>query len=182
MTGGSPGDRREQFEQLAHQVWEPLRRYLLRRDAAAAEDLLSDVLLVLWRRLDDVPDGFALPWAYKVAQGCLANHQRRQQRELRLLKRLKDEPPVAAPADDERLAEAMAGLRPGDQEVLRLWAWEGLEARDLAVVLDITPNAAAVRLSRARAALKQELEGRLGKDRAAAGHKQEREERVPGHE
>lgn len=172
------GDRRERFEQLAHEVWEPLRRYLTRREPAAAEDLLSEVLLVLWRRLDDVPEGFALPWAYKVAQGCLANHRRSEQRHLRLLTRLRDEPPVAAPAEDEQLAAALSRLKPADQEVLRLWAWEGLGAKEIAVVLDLTPNAAAVRLSRAKSSLRSAL----GKDRSAAGHKQGREGQVLGHE
>lgn len=61
--------------------------------------------------------------------------------------------------------------------MLRLWAWEGLEPRDIAIVLDITANAAAVRLSRAKSALKEQL----SKDPAGAGHNRDREE-VPGHD
>jgi len=42
-------------------VYEPLQRYLRRRtDAAAADDVLGDALLVMWRRLDDVPPDAAL--------------------------------------------------------------------------------------------------------------------------
>ncbi len=175
MTEGDE-ERRTRFEAVAREVWAPVQRYLARRSAPAdAEDLLSDVLLVLWRRLDDVPRDNPLPWAYKVAQGCLANSRRGQQRHLRLVRRLRDEPPLR-PIEDAPLAEALQQLRPEDREVLRLWAWEGLEPRDLAVVLGCTANAAAVRLSRARAALRAQL----SKDPAAAGQKQGREEEVTG--
>jgi RNA polymerase sigma-70 factor (ECF subfamily) len=170
-------DRRARFEALAELVWDPVRRYLVRRAGTDAEDLHADVLVVLWRRLDDVPAGYELPWAYKIAQGCLANHQRGAQRELRLLRRLRDERPVAPPDEDLELTAALARLKAAEEEVLRLWAWEGLEPRDIAVVLDISSNAAAVRLSRAKAALKEQL----GKDPAGAGHKRDREE-VPGHD
>jgi len=169
-------ERRQRFEALAHEVWEPLRRYLTRRaDPADAEDLLAEVLLVLWRRLEDVPADGGLPWAYKVAQGVLANARRGQERRLKLLRRLRDEPPVGqAEADDPPLREALGRMRPQDQEVLRLWAWEGLEAKEIAVVLSLSANAAAVRLSRARDALRKEL----GKDQGSAGQKTVREEEV----
>jgi RNA polymerase sigma-70 factor, ECF subfamily len=168
-------ERRQRFEVLAHEVWAPVERYLARRAGPGeAEDLLAEVLLVLWRRLDDVPPEAGLPWAYKVAQGVLSNERRGQERRLKLLRRLRAEPPVALPDDDPPLREALARLRPNEQEVLRLWAWEGLEAKDIAVVLGITANAAAVRLSRAREALRNEL----GKDPGSAGHKTGREEEV----
>lgn len=48
--------RRARFEGLAHLVVEPLHRYLLRRTGAdMVDDVLSETMLVLWRRLDDVP-------------------------------------------------------------------------------------------------------------------------------
>jgi len=169
--------RRDRFESLAREVWGPLQRYLSRRASPAdAEDVLAEVLLVLWRRLDDVPRDTPLPWAYKVAQGCLANARRSQERRLKLVRRLRDEPPVTPPGEDPVLQRALDGLRATDQEVLRLWAWEGLEAKDIAVVLGCSPNAAAVRLSRARQALRDAL----GKDRAPAGQRTGREEEVPG--
>lgn len=170
--------RHARFEALAAEVWQPLQRFLARRaDPHDAEDVLAEVLLVLWRRLDDVPEDGALPWSYAVAHRCLANARRGQERRLTLLRRLRDEPPVpAAPEEDPALAAALSRLRPAEQEVLRLWAWEGLEPRDVAVVLGLSPNAAAVRLSRARSALREEL----GKDRAVAGQRAGREEGVPG--
>lgn len=158
--------RRERFELLAGQVWDPVRRFLRRRAPAdAVDDVLAEVLLVLWRRLEHVPADEPLPWCYGVARGCLANELRGARRRGQLLRRLAAEPPAPPPVDDVELAEALAQLRPADREVLRLWAWEGLEARDIAVVLGCSAGAAATRLSRARGALRE----RLRQDPAGAG-------------
>ena len=73
-------------------------------------------------------------------------------------------------AADPHVTAALARLREPDREALRLWAWEGLEARDLAVVLGISAGAAASRLSRARAALRDELSRQ---DPGGAGQQQE---------
>lgn len=157
--------RVERFDALLADVHAPLVRYLRRR-TADDEDVLAETLVVLWRRLDDVPADSALPWAYGVAAGCLRNHARSQRRHLRLVRRLAQEPLAPPPAEDPALAEALAGLPPADQEVLRLWAWEGLPPREIAVALSITPNAASIRLHRATTKLRTAL---LGKDPAAAG-------------
>ena len=63
------------------------------------------------------------------------------------------------PSPTPHLHDALAGLRPDDAELLRLWAWEQLTPAEIAVVLDITANAASVRLHRA----KQKLADRLRK-------------------
>ena len=165
-------DRRERYEALAALVWDPLQRYLRRRCAPdLADDVLADVLLVLWRRLDDVPAGSELPWSYAVARGCLANARRSEERRLSLVSRLRRERPVGVPVPDDRVGAALTRLRPADAEVLRLWAWEGLEPRDLATVLECSAGAAASRLSRARAALRDQLR----QDDAGAGHRGQRE-------
>jgi RNA polymerase sigma-70 factor, ECF subfamily len=161
----TPDARRQRFEALAGEVLLPLQRYLRRR-TEDADDVLSEVLLVLWRRLEDVPDE-ALPWAYGVARGCLANHRRSAQRRLKLVRRLATERVVEA-SDDTDLAEALACLREDDREVLRLWAWEQLPPREIAVVLGITPNAASIRLHRATKKLRHQL---VGKDAQPSGHK-----------
>jgi RNA polymerase sigma-70 factor (ECF subfamily) len=129
------------------------------------------VLLVLWRRLDDAPAGAELPWSYAVARGCLANARRAADRRLSLVSRLRRERPPEPPVPDDRVGAALTRLRPADAEVLRLWAWEGLEARDLATVLGCSAGAAANRLSRARAALREQLR----QDDAGAGHRGQRE-------
>ena len=41
-------------------------------------------------------------------------------------------------------------LKPADAEILRLTAWEELDTTEIAIVLDISPDAASQRVSRAR--------------------------------
>lgn len=73
------------------------------------------------------------------------------------------------------LAEALAALPETDAELLRLWAWEQLTASEIAEALEITPNAASVRLHRAKAKLRAEL----GKSDVVAGHEESTEGRHP---
>lgn len=155
-------ERVTRFEELVDLVGEPLRRYALRRlDPTAADDALAEAFLVLWRRLDDVPAGAELPWSYAVLRNCVANEARSARRRAGLLVRLSSRPEGAQPdpADcgDPDVAEALARLRPAEQELLRLWAWEDLAPADIAVVLGTTTNAVNIRLHRARRRLAELL-------------------------
>jgi RNA polymerase sigma-70 factor (ECF subfamily) len=163
-------DRRAEFERLVAAAYEPLQRYLRRRtDAATADDVLGDVLLVLWRRVDDIPAEAPVAWAYGVARGCLANAVRGAARQDRLVRRLAAEPPGAAPtAEHATLEHALADLPEADREILQLWAWEQLAPREIAEVLGITPNAASIRLHRAVGKLRKRLAPRKTGD--ATGH------------
>jgi RNA polymerase sigma-70 factor, ECF subfamily len=150
-------DRRARFETIADEVFDPLQRFLRRRAIEAdADEAFSETLLVLWRRLDDIPDDAALPWAYGVARRVLANQQRGSRRRKALEDRLTayaSPQPTDDPAegfDHPEVAEALRRLPEADREVLVLWAWEDLEPREIAVVLGTTVNAATLRLSRAR--------------------------------
>jgi len=170
MRSVTDTEREKRMRNLVVLVADPVRRYLHRRtDAATADDVLGDTLLVCWRRLDDVPAD-ALPWAIVVARQCLNNARRAERRRTRLIGRIIaiDPPPAAAndnPAAstldgttaDSRVTAALAGLRRDDAEILRLWAWDELTSPQLAVVLGISANAAAIRLHRAKARFKQEL-------------------------
>jgi RNA polymerase sigma-70 factor (ECF subfamily) len=165
--------QRRDFEALVASVHEPLTRYLRRRASAAdADDVMGDVLLTLWRRLDAVPQIDPLPWCYGVARRALANHRRGSQRRGRLLDRLRRQPgPVvdlAGTDEQPELAAALAALSEADRELLVLWAWEQLEPREIATVLQITPNAVSVRLSRAKKKLARHM---TRQDPAPSGHK-----------
>lgn len=153
---------RARFERLADIVGDPVRRFLLRRtDPDTAQDVLADTFLVMWRRLDDVPEGAELPWAYAVARNCLANADRAARRHRGLVARIaRLDPPrdVDAPnLPDPAVHRALAGLSAEDRELLRLSAWEDLAPREIAVVLGVTANAVSIRLHRARRRLADEL-------------------------
>ncbi len=161
------------FERLYAAAREPLARYLVRRAAPdVVEDLFAEVMTTAWRRLDDIPADAEVPWLYGTARRVLANHRRANGRLGRLMERLSLVAPTADPGvlpagGDADLTSAMAGLAPDDAEVLRLWAWEDLAPREIAVVLGITPNAASIRLHRAKARLRTRLE--RDDETAAAG-------------
>ncbi len=165
-------DRRARFEALVAEVHEPLDRYLRRRaNSHDADDVMGDVLLTLWRRLDAIPQPTPLPWCYGVARRALANQRRSDRRRLQLVRRVEREPQLP-PGDDDHpeLAAALATLSPSDREIIALWAWEDLEPREIAVVLETTPNAVSVRLSRLRKRLADEI---LRQNPTGAGHKQD---------
>lgn len=154
--------RADRLEAVMHDVVEPVRRYLARRtDSATADDVLSETLMVLWRRLEEVPDD-AIAWSIGVARLQLANAQRSARRQQRLFARLTVlDPPGAvddhAADDTDYIREAIARLRPLDAEVIRLTAWDELSLDQVAGVLGVTVNAATIRLHRARKRLKDEL-------------------------
>ena len=172
MDGAEDDDaRRARFEALVPDVVEPVRRFLARRtDPDTADDVLADTLLVLWRRLDDVPAGDeALPWTYAVARNALANAERGARRQRRLAHRITvvDPPDEVAPPEaepDDRVAAVLALMRPDEAELLRLWAWEQLGPAQIATVLDLTPNAVSIRLHRARGRFREMFEGMPGAD------------------
>jgi RNA polymerase sigma-70 factor, ECF subfamily len=178
---GTVDNRAQRFESIVAAVLDPLQRYVHRRaPRALVEDTIADALLVLWRRLDDVPAEAPIPWALGVARGCLANRLRAHRRQDNLLRRLELEPlvvPDAGPAEpDDEVRRGLQVLSAADRELLQLWAWESLEPREIAVVLGTTPNAAAIRLHRAKRRLRRVIES--GKSDGTAGHERvEHEER-----
>lgn len=179
--------RRLRFERLMADVYEPLQRFVRRRiDPSAVDDTVADTLLVCWRRLDDIPEGAELAWCYGAARRCLANARRSADRAHRLTDRLVATGAAGGVEDHMLDLDLLAGLREldeRDRELVLLWAWEGLEPREIAVVLDATPNAISIRLHRLRRRLADRLgpppsagaagdREQPGKDPAGAGHEE----------
>ena len=171
-------ESRERFVRLYETTSRRVLAYALRRvpDAEAARDVVSETFAVVWRRINDVPEGRGeLAWIFGVARRVVANNRRSGARFARLQDRLAAVRPelTGEPVDrDQSLAPealaALARLPARQQEVLRLAAWEELSLEEMAAVLHCSPNAAAVRLHRARRALQVAFERELG--RQARGH------------
>ncbi len=134
-------------------------RYALRRmGRGEAEDVVAEVFLTAWRRLEDVP---AQPrgWLLGVARRIAANTRRSEERRAKLRELLAAERPAPdePPGGSSRLAQALLGLSDADREALTLIAWDGLSHREAAQVLGVREGTFAVRLSRARRRLARAL-------------------------
>lgn len=170
MRSDDPGRRAEQDAQLdamwrqyAHRV----HAYALRHvDASVAEDVVADVFLVAWRRIDDIPTNASLPWLLTVARHTVAKLHRARRRGLDVeeqFARVADLV-LVAPRLDERVTErdallrALAVLRETDREALLLVAWDGLSPSDAAKVAGCSAATFRVRLHRARKRLSTQAE------------------------
>lgn len=126
-----------------------------------AADAAAEVFTVAWRRVGRVPpEPEALPWLYGVARKVVANHERAANRRRRLVARLTVNATAVVAGPGPGAVDVEAALRRlgrADREVLRLAAWEELPPAEIAVVVGCSPNAAAVRLHRARQRLAEEM-------------------------
>jgi RNA polymerase sigma factor (sigma-70 family) len=155
---GEPARFRTVFEATYGSV----RRYVHHRGVTGgwADDVVAETFLIAWRRLDDVPVDDPLPWLLAVARNVWLNQRRSDRRYAALVRRLpvpRPSPPPREPDEGSVVRHALAALDPGDQEILRLVAWDGLTSAQAAEVLRCSPVAARVRLHRARQRLALEL-------------------------
>lgn len=155
------------FIELYQRHYDAVLRYALRRTSAAtAYDVVADTFLVAWRKPGAVPSE-PLPWLYGVARRVLANERRRLQRSADLELRLQGalatcgsragDDPSDSVAERQRVLAAFMELSAVDQELLRLTAWEDLDARAAAEVLNCSLPTVYVRLHRARRRLEKAL-------------------------
>jgi RNA polymerase sigma-70 factor (ECF subfamily) len=163
----SQGADRARFEQIYAQTRQPVLAYLLRRTGNTddAADLLSEVYLVAWRRIDNLPVGDdARLWLFGVTRRLLANQRRRTQTGAELAAALKQtlavERPQLLPAERESdggVLLALAQLSAADRELLLLSGWEELTPTEIATVIGRPASIVRVRLHRARARLRAKL-------------------------
>lgn len=149
----------ERFEAIYAAHAAAVHRYALRRmERGEAEDVVAEVFLIAWRRLEEVP---AEPrgWLFGVARRVAANAHRGEDRRAALRERLAAEsPPTEQQAGgSSRLAQALLSLSEPDREALTLIAWDGLSHREAAQALGVREGTFAVRLSRARRRLARVL-------------------------
>jgi RNA polymerase sigma-70 factor (ECF subfamily) len=175
------------FRRVFEQHHRDVHAYCLRRtNPDDALDAAAEVFLTAWRRMEDMPDGeSALPWLYGVARRVLSRQWRSQSRLRRLVSRSAAVgiPPTDDPENvvvrREELAvvlEALGRLSAGDQEVLRLSAWDELPHATIADLLGCSINAVDQRIHRAKGRLARQywsLAGRSRSSRAVAHTTQE---------
>ncbi|MFI8164530.1 RNA polymerase sigma factor [Streptomyces microflavus] len=155
----------ERFTVLYQRHYTDVESYVRRRvHPSLVNDVVSDVFVVAWRRLGDVPTGEVLPWLYGVARRTLANTYRSEQSRGRVLDALAAQPVVTVSdhanvvASRLAVATAFGQLSATDQEALRLTLWEGLSARDASKASGCSVATFQVRIHRARKRLRRAVE------------------------
>ena len=162
-------DHKTAVENFARRRCEP-------RSAASgggdADDIVQQVFLTAWRRIDDVPDE-PRAWLLTVARNALLNQRRADNRRVALAVRISGTIEVVTRDDDHiagsdgasasdghaypALRQAWARLSDAEREVLSLVAWDELSGTEAAGVMGITRPAFAMRLGRARRHLRDLL-------------------------
>jgi RNA polymerase sigma-70 factor (ECF subfamily) len=168
-------ERERRFRSLYEAAYVDLLRFVGRRvHPTHAEDVVGDVMLVAWRRLDDVPADLsdARAWLFGVARMTLQNARRRENRQDAVAVRLADvghgfvdpghAPDLVACRVD--IAAVWPRLSATDQEAIALSVLDGLAAPEAAAVLGISSTAFRLRLSRARGALRRHLDSTSASD------------------
>jgi RNA polymerase sigma factor (sigma-70 family) len=160
-SGAAHESDRDRFEALYVSTRLGVLAYLARRTAqpADAADLLAEVYLTAWRRIDEVPPGDqGRLWTFGVARRVLANHHRRTRTRTGLASALeatlradveRDRSPVVDPRADA-VAAGLEQLGEDDRELLTLTAWEGFTPAEIALVVGVSASTVRVRLHRAR--------------------------------
>ena len=149
----------EEFTSTYRQVLPQITRYLVRRVShSEVEDLASRIFEIAWTKRSEAPKGFELPWLYRIAGFVVANHRRTEKAKenFLVLFRPRDSAPSAEDIalSDLSLSEAWAKLTPAERQVISLSSFEDLNNADSARVLEISTNAFALRLSKAKTKLR----------------------------
>jgi len=134
-----------------------LLAYLERRVGREdAEDLLSETMVVAWRRIADLPEDAqrARMWLFGIARATVLNHARSAVRRRSLIDRLRGPAhtaAVTAPADDVlAVRDAIARLDQDLGEIVRLVHWERLSLVEVAELLNLPASTVRSRYARAR--------------------------------
>lgn len=158
----------ERFTSLYDEHYPRVYSYAVSRAGRQiADEVVSDVFLIAWRRLGEVPD-HALPWLLVVARNVIANEVRAAARRESLAAELRSWQSGTVPDIADQVSERQAVLRAltalsdDDRELLTLVAWHGLSPRDAAQVLGCSAATYFVRLHRARRRLEQAVSAGAG--------------------
>lgn len=169
MPGGEAGSDDARFDEVLRLHGAALRRVagVYEIDAARREDLFQDICLAIWQALPRFEARASVrTFVFRIAHNRGLTHRWKHRAagqtdldEAAASPHPGPDPEAAAVSRERgsRLREAVAGLSLGHRQAITL-AMEGCSHAEIAAVLGITENNVAVRVSRARAALKKTLE------------------------
>jgi len=157
-------DETKQFEALVNAFSTELFRYAyaMCRNRHQAEDLVQETYLRAWRARGSLRDhGAARSWLYTILRREFARLGQRIRPEARDPAELQ---PIAAVDYDTSteafvIRRAIDTLTPEDRDPLLLQVIGGFSCKEIAELMDSTPNAIMTRLSRVRRKLRNILSG-----------------------
>jgi RNA polymerase sigma-70 factor (ECF subfamily) len=163
----------ERFRELFERHFPATLAFLRRRIGPdLAEDLAIETFALAFRRRGsyDSEQANARPWLLGIANNLLRHHRRGERRRLLAYARTGIDPDLAqdsgfeaaeariqAQADGAALALALARLRPGERDVLLLYAWADLTYAEIGYALGLPIGTVRSRLSRARGRVRELL-------------------------
>ena len=122
------------------------------------EDLVQDVFLAAWRRLDDLRDPAAFGgWLTMIARNRATDFRRRSPEFVELPEQLPIREAVSAEMDARAALEAIRGLPDAYRETLVLRLVEGLTGPEIAIHTGLTPASVRVNLHRGMKLLREKL-------------------------
>jgi RNA polymerase sigma-70 factor, ECF subfamily len=154
----------ERFQALYSHTARDLLGYFIRRTQSPEEaaDCLAETFLVAWRKHDEIPtDGAqARPWVFGIARNVLRRSleqdHKRSEAVAVLAAELRDTR-ATIPTDDPGTS-ALKLLSPVDREIIEMLAWDQLSPREVAMILELSPNVVRIRAHRARVKLREHLQ------------------------
>lgn len=170
-AGDAVGVESEAFTALYQSSHRVIERYVRLRvdDRELSQDLAAETFTIAWQKFS-AGAPVTIRWLLKTARNLIGNeYQRRDHARTRMQQMMMEELiAVQSPTDDPARVEvraAMARLRPQEALVLQLTYWYGLSAAESAQFLDCSTASLWQRLTRARSALRRELDDTTADDR-----------------
>lgn len=163
----------DRFAEIYDRYFREVYRYVAGRlGPDVADDVAAETFLLAFRKRDrfDPELGRVRPWLYGIATILVGQHRRKETRRYRAMARAggrtlgsveshadRVADAITAQRIGQQLAAALAGLAPGDRDVLLLVAIAELSHQEVALALGIPYGTVGSRLNRARTQLRRRL-------------------------
>ena len=161
----TPGERGQTLERLMTDYGDRIMRtcLLFLQDRPLAEDASQETFIRAWRVLDQLREGDTeKAWLMKIAVNVCKSELRSRSRRIPEAKVTEDEIPENGREDqypDRTVFNAVNSLPLRYRSPVILYYYQGLPVSDIAGILHIPGATVRTRLSRARALLRNQLEG-----------------------
>jgi len=160
------------FESIMDEYGEDVKRFIFTyvKDASVTDDLVQDVFLKVYLKLDTFEDRSSLKtWLYRIAINRCKDHFRSwHHQKVRLTKKLDlfhlksgktPEHYLLKKSEDLSLAREILSLNPKYREVILLYYYRDFSISEISQILNLKASTVRTRMQRARAQLKEKLGG-----------------------